>query len=230
MVETKPALPLTAVDKYSSPDPALLSAFNLSSTPNSKLLHPLMEDENITSNSRPNKPQNKKLFESDSEPVTESKSDEPVIESSVNMITESEPEKLEDESGSSGVGDTPAEIPKASSETPKASSETLEASSETPVASSVPPTPSEVISTPNLDVYESIEDLKMGDTVELGVGKSAKVRYLGKVNFADGLWAGLALNKAEGKSVSFLFYLLYFLEYIFVFLDYLEYFFVFSTT
>ena len=78
-------------------------------------VYSLMEDENITSNSRPNKPQNKKLFESDSEPVTESKSDEPVIESSVNMITESEPEKPEDESGSSGVDDTPAEIPKASS-------------------------------------------------------------------------------------------------------------------
>ena len=47
----------------------------------------------------------------------------------------------------------------------------------------------------------SKQSLKVGDVVKISESLEGQVRFYGKTQFADGIWVGIALTVAEGKSL-----------------------------
>lgn len=139
------------------PDSQAFVGSNLTSTPTSKVLHPLIEDESPSS---PYK----------------------VSRTLFNEISGEEP-RLDPTENSTGLIVTDVveiEEDKNSSNHRKNSLENAESVKE------------------SYEIREHSFPLKIGDTIKLGGGDSGRVRFIGKTEFADGIWAGLELTNPKG--------------------------------
>lgn len=162
--------------KYALPDSNLLNANNLASTPASKALHPLIEDESQIS---PHKA-SKSLFQDSivrteqwdaTETLTDVSSEEHE-RMTLKGEDETEKESKETEINNDEYG------------------ETLQ--------------PDDVEKKENSGMSEEGEfPLKIGDTIELGGGDTGRVRFLGETCFASGVWAGLELTNPRGMWQTF---------------------------
>eukprot|EP00794_Sanderia_malayensis_P012185 gene12185-13443_t len=173
MIDSKEAA--KTVD-YHLPDSSLLNAVNLSSTPRPKLLHPLIEVDTCTS--YPASPAHKIVKKLDlTDEIESSKSEDgPLLIDDDNRKND-----IDQVFGNNNIQNS---VVNSSDDTVALAMSKDETNSfDLGAATGI-----------------EVEGLKIGDTVQLGTGKAAKVRFLGETKFADGLWAGLELNIAEGKN------------------------------
>ena len=189
MIRDKEAKEQDSNGKMFLPDSQTLNLLNLSSTPRSKELHPLVEDEA----SPISVVKHANLLDAFTDTV-KLDSDIDIKSTVVDSTIQADEEKVELNSHVDRI------LYESASDSPVVTKESA-------VEGWISPLPqlTETDVSPVLDPeYQNscLAGLKIGDMVEVDLGKSAKVRFLGETKFADGLWAGLELNQAEGNFIS----------------------------
>lgn len=195
MLQARDAITDSPPSKPLLPDSYLLNAYNLSSTPTTKTLHPLIEDESPTSPLKGTKV-SKALFEQT-----------PVVE----LLTDRKKEASQDVSVSFQSNDSRKDkiLPNSTAKNQSLQNDDRVAEKMIQNDSMNLQSPSEM---ETLKKVESVEQpsavnqanaevfagLKIGDTIELGGDLSGHVRFLGVTQFSDGVWAGLALTTPNG--------------------------------
>ena len=195
MIPARDAITDSPPSKPLLPDSYLLNAYNLSSTPTTKTLHPLIEDESPTSPLKGTKV-SKALFE-----------EIPVVEQLPDTIKEASKDlAISFQSGGSGKekASPNSAVKNQSQQKENTGAEKMIQNENMNLQS-----PSELGTMKNVESVEqppivdqthpeAFAGLKIGDTIELGGGLSGNVRFLGVTQFSDGVWAGLALTTPNG--------------------------------
>ena len=195
MIPARDAITDSPPSKPLLPDSYLLNAYNLSSTPTTKTLHPLIEDESPTSPLKGTKV-SKALFEQI--PVVEQLGD-------TNKEASKDVEISFQSSGSRKENALPSSTVKNQSQQKENTgaekiiqNEKMDLQSPSEMGTIKNMESVEQLSVGDQTCAEAFTGLKIGDTIELGGGLSGNVRFLGVTQFSDGVWAGLALTTPNG--------------------------------
>ncbi len=172
-------------EAYRIPDSSLLSAINLSSTPRSKTLHPLMEDDACTPETRL-RIRNSKNLELD-----------PIFNSS--KYEQLHHDKIQSQNDMCTGVNSKDDYSTINVETDFSRTTSSGSFHESKTDSKYKHEAKSLDAINDFD-EESIAGLKIGDTVQLSAEKSGTVRFLGRTKFAEGLWAGLELSNADGRN------------------------------
>ena len=188
--------------KLRLPDTHFLNTNNLSSTPVSKVLHPLIEDDSPTS---PFKSQ-KALFDKDlgkdeAGEISQNSVDlsSIIIEGSNDDFAENiinDQDSNEQESLQSSENTQQDVIDKDKN---RNSIEISSNKNERVVAETA-----EEVQLSSHEEEENLvkdETIKIGDKINLGGDNTGQVRFVGKTEFADGMWAGVELTSPNGESL-----------------------------
>ncbi|XP_065063038.1 kinesin-like protein KIF13B isoform X4 [Rhopilema esculentum] len=190
--------------KLRLPDTQFLNTNNLSSTPVSKVLHPLIEDDSPTS---PFKSQ-KALFDKDlgkDEAVEISQNsvdlssiiiegpDDDFAENDINEQNSNERESVQlSENTEQDVNDKDKSRNSIEINSNKNERVVAEIAEEGQLLSRE--------EEESLVEDEMTQGLKIGDKINLGGDNTGQVRFVGKTEFADGMWAGVELTSPNGKN------------------------------